>query len=260
MVESVAVVTLTRDRPDLLKRAIKSVQQQDFPGSIEHIVIVDECFATRDFLESTGNLPKNLVWHWVARKPCERSGPAREAKLRNYGVQVATARWVCFLDDDNEFEPNHIRSLVACTEQSRCRAVHSHMQIFWRDGTPYLESRMPWKRDPEESKRIYAKLRARGVFQPGSNIMRDRADPWDHPDPVRTVDTGEWLLERTLLLEYPFCEYYSDADLADMTTADDKLLRTLVKHKVRIACSELATLKYYLGGYSNRHTLSRCSN
>jgi len=129
------------------------------------------------------------------------------------------------------------------------------MQILWRDGNPYLESRMPWKRDLEESKRLYTELCIKGVFQPGSNIMRDRADPWDHPDPVRTVDTGEWLLERALLLEHPFCEYYTDADLAEMTTEDDKLLQTLVEHRIRIVCSELPTLRYYLGGYSNRHTL-----
>jgi hypothetical protein len=98
-------------------------------------------------------------------------------------------------------------------------------------------------------------LAAKGVFQPGSNIVRDRVDPWGHPDPARTVDMGEWLFDRKLLLDHQFCTEYSAEDWFNITTEDDKLMEDLVNNGITVACSELPTLRYYLGGYSNAFCL-----
>lgn len=248
---SITVITITRQRPQLLKRAIASVEQQDYSGSINHLVIIDECETTRRSLEKDARLPDWLVWQSIPRTPQERSGPWRLSKLRNLAVQLASSKWVCYLDDDNEFESNHLSSLIACAEQTGCRAVHSYEKIFQRDGTPYLEPRLPWCRDPEEGKRQYAELYSKGVFQPGSNVSRDRADPLGHPDPIRTVDMGEWLFERQLLLEYPFPEEYTQEDWLKITTEDDKLMLKLIENRVPIACTKIPSLKYYLGGFTN---------
>jgi hypothetical protein len=82
-------------------------------------------------------------------------------------------------------------------------------------------------------------------------VFKDRADPLDHPDPVRSVDTSAWLLARSLLLEIPFRDDFTDLDGETRTGEDDKLLADLINRREPIACSHKATLRYYLGGYSN---------
>lgn len=251
MAGSVTVVTLTRGRINLLKRAIYSVNCQDYSGLIKHLVIIDDCPTTRNFLETSFDLPDNLIWNFIDRVKEEKSGPTRVARLRNYAVEAATTKWISFLDDDNEFESDHISSLISCAKRTGYDAVHSHMKIFWRNGEPYLEPRLPWCRDIKEGKRQYAELSTMGIFQSGSNIVKDRADPLAHPHPVRTVDMGEWLLKRALLLKYPFCTEYNIEDWKNVITEDDKLMQTLIENRVPITCTEQPTLRYYLGGYSN---------
>ena len=251
MMDSVTVITLTRGRIEMLKRALHSVSSQDYPGQIKHLIIIDDCPITKTFFETSTGIEENFEWHLISREKTDKSGPAHVAKLRNYAVHAAATEWISFLDDDNEFESNHISSLVSCAKQKECKAVHSQMKIFWPDGTLYLDQRMPWCRDIEESKRYYVELCDKGVFQPGSNIVRDRADPLGYPDPARTVDAGEWLLARTLLLEYPFCTEYNNIDWKNVTTEDDKLLQTLIENRIPITSTEQPTLRYYLGGYSN---------
>jgi glycosyltransferase involved in cell wall biosynthesis len=246
----VTVITLTRSRTALLARAIASVERQEpFGGPLEHLVLVDDCEETRRSLAAS-DLPPSLRWRFFRRENLPESLVPRLARLRNLGVRLARTRWIAFLDDDNEFEPGHLATLVACARATGSPAVHSWGRIFHRDGSPYLEPRIPWAFDPVEAERQHAELCAAGVWENGSNLLRDRADPRDHPNPVRSVDTGMWLFERSLLLRFPFPERYSAEDWATMTTEDDKLMELLIDHDVPVACTRLATFRYYVGGYS----------
>lgn len=248
---SITVITLTRRRPNLLKRAIASVQQQDYQGTIVHMIMIDGCVETRELLQSS-NLPEEVTWHWMPRKPEDASGPKRIAELRNRAVQLVKTEWISFLDDDNEFEPQHISSLIVCAKYNGCEAAHSQRKLFWLDGTPYLEPRLPWCRDEKKNAQLYLDLCKEGILEPGSNIVRDRAIPRSHPEVgTSVVDTGDWLLKRTVLLKYPFSTEYTYDDWLNLTTEDDKLLKCLIENGIPIACTELPTLRYYLGGYSN---------
>ena len=83
------------------------------------------------------------------------------------------------------------------------------------------------------------------MFEEGSHIARDQSKKG-------TVDTGEWLFDRNLLCQLPFPTRYSRTDVRQRTTEDTKLVRRLLRAGVEIECTGLPTLKYYLGGYSNR--------
>lgn len=91
---SVSVVIATRDRPELLKRAIGAVlsQEHDFP--IEVIVVfdhseIDHSIATDD--------PKRLV------RVMSNDRIAGLAGARNSGIAASTHPWVAFCDDDDEW-------------------------------------------------------------------------------------------------------------------------------------------------------------
>ncbi len=197
-----------------------------------------------------------VSWTFERRGPGVRSGPARSAVLRNRCVQhVRTSKWISFLDDDNEYEPAHLESLLRCARAASCRAVHSWVRVFHPDGRPFTAPAHPWEEDPHASRATYEDLVRKGVRVPFSNVFRDRADPLGVNDPVRDVDTSAWLLQRDLLLECPFTEEYNARDWETMNTEDRKLVVDLVDRREPIVCTSKATLRYYLGGYSNTRRL-----
>ncbi len=119
------------------------------------------------------------------------------------------------------------------------------------DGTPFVEERDPLFVDPEESRRSYEYKCQKGLLTPGSCVVRDCVDPLDDPDPIRSVDTSEWLFARELMLEVPFREEYDDADREHGIVEDDKLIMDLLEKGEPIGCNNQPTLVYYLGGYTN---------
>lgn len=251
----VTVVTLTRNRPHLLERALRSVQRQDLDAPFRHLVVIDDCHETYTFLRSREPLPANVRWLLAGRGPGDVSGPGRSARLRNMAVRASRAPWIGFLDDDNEWEPDHLSSLLECAGRTGHRAVHSHLRMLNADGSPYLEPREPWARDPAEGRAQWARMRAKGVVSPGGCVRRDRLDPPGTEDPVVSVDTGEWLLARELLLEVPFRDVYDAHDEAESIGEDDKLAMDLRARAEPVSCTGRATLRYYLGGYSNNFSL-----
>ena len=51
MNDTITVLTVTRQRPDLLQRAIHSVKQQDYQGAIQHLILIDGCMKSYRMLE-----------------------------------------------------------------------------------------------------------------------------------------------------------------------------------------------------------------
>jgi glycosyltransferase involved in cell wall biosynthesis len=221
-------------------------------------VLIDACEDSLEWfskMEKEKQLPNYLRWEYCPRNSEDVSGPGRSSILRNYGVKTCKTDWISFLDDDNEFESNHIETLLEVAQKSQVLAVHSHLKMFYLDGTPFTEAKDPWCQDWAESNLVYQKMLRQKVRTENSNIFRDRLDPIDCADPVRSVDTGEWFLARQLLLAIPFEAHYTQADWERMTGEDDKLNKCLVENKIAVACTHRATLRYYLGGYSNTKIL-----
>lgn len=266
--ESVTVITVTRGRPHLLARAVQSVQQQDYPGAITHLVVADGCQETMDAFTDQDDPGRSLRMHLAERprdlpsKPTRGDVYVRIAQLLNIGVALADTEWLAFLDDDNEFCPDHISSLVAYAHTTRLDAVHSCRQILWPDGSPYLEPRYPWVHDPRDAESVFTLMCERGIWKSGTNILRDRAAPgWVAPfrsstelrasDPLFMVDQNTWLVRRALAAEHGFPERYSEDDPMVEMAPDDKFLRRLLEARVPIAGTGEPTIRYYLGGISN---------
>jgi len=99
----VSVVVATRDRPGLLERAVAAILGQDYPGSIECLVVYD---------------------HVAVRELTVEVGPDRALKLldnsrrqglpggRNSGVEAATGELLAFCDDDDVWLPGKLSRQV----------------------------------------------------------------------------------------------------------------------------------------------------
>lgn len=101
---AVTAVVPTHQRPELMRQAVQSILDQDYPGRIEVIVVFDA---------TDPQLP-----HFV-------TGPAREVRAvinsrvrglagaRNTGILAAKHEFVAFLDDDDEWKPTKLEAQMA---------------------------------------------------------------------------------------------------------------------------------------------------
>lgn len=254
--EAVTVITITRGRPDFLRRAMRSVRDQDCENPIHHVIVVDDDEAAYlPVAEGVAAGPaapdRSTEWHFERRGPADVPGPPLLARLRNRAVAWAATPLVAFIDDDNIFDRNHISSLVQCLRKSGCPAVHSQRRLVHRDGSPYLAKVSPWKREITAAVARYTELRRHCVYVPWSNVIRDQVLPRDMPDRIQMVDTSEWLFTRELVSRIPFPEMFTNEDWLKMTGEDNKLLAALVAADIPIASTHMPTLIYTLGGYSN---------
>jgi glycosyltransferase involved in cell wall biosynthesis len=105
----VSAIIPTRNRPDLVLRAVKSALAQTYPA-VEVVVVIDGLdLLSQSALESLSDPRLKVI-------PLEQSVGGAEA--RNVGVQRAEGEWAAFLDDDDEWMPEKIERQIAMASHS----------------------------------------------------------------------------------------------------------------------------------------------
>jgi glycosyltransferase involved in cell wall biosynthesis len=101
---SVGVVVPTRDRPRLLRQALRSIREQDYPGPVRVVVVFDQ--SEPDYLlATTDGVPVMVAANW--RTP-------GLAGARNTGIlALADSDLVAFCDDDDQWAPDKLSKQVA---------------------------------------------------------------------------------------------------------------------------------------------------
>jgi glycosyltransferase involved in cell wall biosynthesis len=121
----VSVIVRTKDRPGLLKTALKSVAYQDY-RPVEVILINDggcdlDIKTVRTILN---NCPLNYI-HFEKSKGRAAAG--------NAGILNAQGQYIGFLDDDDEYCPDHLTTLVASLEESDYRAAYADSELVLKE-------------------------------------------------------------------------------------------------------------------------------
>ncbi|MEV1286811.1 glycosyltransferase family 2 protein [Micromonospora sp. NPDC049679] len=101
---SVSAVVPTRDRPELLRAALTAILAQDYPGTIEVVVVYDQSEPDVS-LETTADLRRQVRVIRNSRTPGLAGG-------RNTGILAATGELIAFCDDDDEWLPGKLRAQV----------------------------------------------------------------------------------------------------------------------------------------------------
>lgn len=256
---SVSVVTLTRDRPDDLLRAMRSVADQ-IQVRAEHVIVGDDAryLADPTFVGRLRDEFGSAIIDNVPRTADDESGylPARLGRLRNHGVTLSTGAYVAQLDDDNTFDRHHLVSLLQTLQHSPGAAVaHSWRRLVGPDGCPFIPTGLdPWHPSPQWQASSYQELLSLGIFVPGSNVVRDTFRSEGRV--IARVDTSEFLVQRELFDRIRFSESFSAARQRLQWTEDYAFALDLARSGVEVACSRLATLSYQMGGYSNSAVLT----
>lgn len=97
---SVGVVIPTRDRPDLLLRAIEGVLAQDYDGPMQLVIVYDHVKPSPDVC----SLPVTVLTN---------SRCTGLAGTRNTGILALDTELVAFCDDDDVWAPGKLRKQVA---------------------------------------------------------------------------------------------------------------------------------------------------
>ncbi|EGQ9284152.1 glycosyltransferase, partial [Vibrio vulnificus] len=119
----ISVYITTRNRQEMLKRAVKSVLQQSLPPN--EIIIVDDA-STDNTAEYVSELKRKISSViYIKNEKCEGA-----QSCRNKALNVATGVYITGLDDDDEFLPNRLEKLhQAFINESELSLVCDHIKI-----------------------------------------------------------------------------------------------------------------------------------
>lgn len=99
----VSIVIVTRDRLELLQRAVDSILNQGYQP-LEIVIIDNMSVNPPDFsAHNSGDIPIHVV---------RTQSFLTASASRNFGVSQASGTLVCFLDDDDYYLPGKIQTLV----------------------------------------------------------------------------------------------------------------------------------------------------
>ncbi|MCI0469875.1 MAG: glycosyltransferase, partial [Nitrospirae bacterium] len=124
----VSIIVRTKDRPNLLKKALKSIALQTY-RPVEVIIVNDGgCDLDLNVIKGIlGNVYLNYV-------RLAKSGG--RAHAGNVGIENAKGNYIGFLDDDDEYYPEHINTLQTFLEQSDYKVAYSDTEAVWVEYSP----------------------------------------------------------------------------------------------------------------------------
>jgi glycosyltransferase involved in cell wall biosynthesis len=173
----VTVVITTRQRPDLLPRALRSSLRQVHPPR-EVIVVVDGSdAATEAYLRSIADPRVRAIVLQQQTGGCA---------ARNIGVKAAAGDWIAFLDDDDEWMPDKLEAQLKMATRSKVQypIVACRVAAVTPEGQTFQ-----WpKRRPAPGEHLSDYLLARNTWTQGEGL----------------ITTSMILAPRELLLRVPF--------------------------------------------------------
>ena len=124
MSELVSIIVRTKDRPQLLKRALWSIFAQTY-RPIE-VVLVNDGGCELDIDEIKRTLQDVSLNYIRLEKNTGR------AHAGNVGIDNTKGEYVGFLDDDDEFYPEHVSALVSSLKNTDCKIAYTDSEIIFR--------------------------------------------------------------------------------------------------------------------------------
>lgn len=111
---SVSAVIPTRDRPELLARAVRSVLNQSYPGPLECVIVFDQQSPKMPDVDVPAGRSVRLI---------ENERTPGLAGARNTGAAACTSDLLAWCDDDDEWLPDKLRRQVEVMQQTPGAAV-----------------------------------------------------------------------------------------------------------------------------------------
>jgi glycosyltransferase involved in cell wall biosynthesis len=154
----VTVVIPTRDRWSLLSRfALRAALLQE---GVEHEVLVVDDGSTDGTPERLAELADPRV------RMIRNSAPGRVARARNAGIREARGEWIAFLDDDDSWAPDKLRTQLDAIHSARADFAYAGVVTIDEDG------QVLYTTPPPPADRVRYETVARSAIPAGpSNVL-----------------------------------------------------------------------------------------
>lgn len=133
----VSIIVRTKDRPELLKKALRSIAAQTY-RPIE-VVLINDGGCDLDIEELKGILGDVSLNYIRLEKNTGR------AHAGNVGIENARGEYIGFLDDDDEFYPEHVETLVTFMIQNNHDVAYTASEFvekkFNKDFSEFTENK-----------------------------------------------------------------------------------------------------------------------
>lgn len=189
---SIGVVIATRDRPEMLRRAIDAVLAQEYPGDVECIVVFDQAPVDPTVAApAAGRAGRSVRVLPNARTP-------GLAGARNTGIDASTTELIAFCDDDDAWLPAKLRAQVDLLHRSAGKAtpvdvVVTGINVHYED---HVVARVPKPADltvAELARRRVAEAHPSTVLV-RADALRNRIGLVDEDIPGCYGEDFDWLL------------------------------------------------------------------
>ncbi|MFC4783446.1 glycosyltransferase family 2 protein [Nocardioides sp. MAHUQ-72] len=179
----VTAVIATRNRPELLAKAVDAVLAQDYDGPIEVIAVFDQA-------EPVGDLERSGT-HRSVRVTTNARTPGLPG-ARNTGIALGTHPLVAFCDDDDLWLPAKLRAQTAAMQAAGAGASVTGIRIHYGDKVRHRSLATPLLRHADLVRdRVTA-------AHPSSYLVErsvvDAAGPVDETIPGGYAEDYDWLL------------------------------------------------------------------
>lgn len=126
--EKASIIIPVANREAELRRAINSVLNQTY-HEIE-IIIVENNSLHPELVRDISKSFEDERISFYSLKECKNANVAR-----NFGMKKATGEYICFLDSDDEYEPNHLESSIKFIKSNKLDFCFGSIRIY--DGKNY---------------------------------------------------------------------------------------------------------------------------
>lgn len=130
----VSVIIRTKDRPELLTNALRSIIQQTY-GNFEIVLVNDGGIDVKGLVEAViKDVPMTYIDHQTNKG---------RAAAANSGLLAAKGQFINFLDDDDIAYPEHLETLVSSCYGNDKKIVYSSVKNVYFKGSPeFLNNRI----------------------------------------------------------------------------------------------------------------------
>ena len=213
----VSIIVPTYNRPDLLDQALRSILKQVYKN-YEIMVINDGGVEVHRVIDSN-NEDGNIVY-------LKHDTNRGVAAARNTGISRARGKYIAYLDDDDQYYPDHLATLVGFLENSDYKIAYTDANVVYQrqKGGRYLEVKkgVLYSRD-FDSWRILAENYIPTLCLLQEKSCLEESGPFDE-----SLTTHEdWDLWIRLSREYQFahikkvtCEFTRRTEVNSMTSGN----------------------------------------
>lgn len=122
----ISVVLATRDRPELVRKAVDSIVAQDYAGDVEALVVFDRA-------EPDHGLERNERRR-IVRVLANNRTPGLPG-ARNTGIVAAASPYVALCDDDDAWQPTKLSEQMAAMQRQGLRASVTAIRVCYGANT-----------------------------------------------------------------------------------------------------------------------------